>query len=77
MISVKRNWTPALETSFENYLLVPVLYQEDQIPQLSGTVVEKPLPEFCEADGELAGLGFCHVQGSSELAVGLRAGLLA
>lgn len=77
MVSAKGNRTTALETEFENYLLVPVLYQEDQILQLSRMVVKKPLLELGEADGEFARVGFGHVQGSSELSVGLGGGLLA
>ena len=77
MISVERNWTTALDPSFENYLLVPILHQEDQILQFPGTFVKKLLLEFCEADGKLAGVGFCHVQGSFELSIDLGAGLLA
>lgn len=61
----------------ETYVLMPRLYQEDQILQLPGMVVKKILLEFCEADGEFTGAGFCLVQGSFEVSIGRGAGLAA
>lgn len=66
---------PAEEMQYETYQSMPVLYQEDQIPQLPGMVVKKILLELCEGDREFPGAGFCLVQGSFEVAVGRGAGL--
>lgn len=46
----EREMDVAIDAHFEIYLLIPVLYQEDQILQFSGKVIKKPLLEFSEAD---------------------------
>lgn len=76
VISAKGKRIIAIDMQFEVYLLTPVLYQEDQILQLAGMVAKKLLLEFSEADWELTGAGFHHIQGSFELSIGAEAGLL-
>lgn len=73
----KRTITIVECLQFENYLLTPVLYQEDQVLQLPGILVKKLLLELREAGGERAGAGLGLIQGSSEVPVDPGAGALA